>query len=178
MINRIGRCENNVVVAVFADIRGLDMGRILTNRVVTVMATGTVVHDVGVIERCRYPANGCVAIVAVIATGNVRWRFSCRNRTVVAGRAGAHYLGVVHDIDWRKKDIVVAVLADFRCLDMRRVLADCVATVVAAEAIARDVDVIEIGRSPRVGCMAVLTIVAAGDMRRVFTRGKSAIVAG
>ena len=55
---------------------------------------------------------------------------------------------MVNSIHWREQNVVVAVLTDFRCLDMRGIFADCVGPVVAAEAISRDIDVIEIGRNP------------------------------
>lgn len=148
MVDNVCRREDDVVVAVLADIRGLDMRRVFTDRVAAVMATETVIHDIRVIECCRYPPDGCMAIVAVISTRDMRWGFPRRNRTVVASRAGTHHLGVVYDINRCENNIVVAVLADFRRLDMRGILADCVSSVVAAEAISRDVDVIEICRSP------------------------------
>ena len=148
MVDDVCRREDNVVVAVLADIRGLDMRRVFTDRIAAVMATETVIHDICVIECCRYPPDGRMAIVAVISTGDMCRRFPRRNCTVVASRAGTHHLGVVNDINRCEKDVVVAVLTDFRCLDMRGIFADCVGPVVAAEAISRDIDVIEIGRNP------------------------------
>ena len=178
MVDSIRRREDNVVVAVLADICGLDVGRVFTDRLATVMATETVVHNVCVIECCRYPPDRCMTIVAIISTGDMRRRFPRRNRAVVAGRAGTHDLGMVDNIGRCEENVVVAVLTDFRCLDMRGILADCIGPVVAAEAISRDVDVIKIRRNPRVRRMAVITIVAAGDMRRVLPGGNCAIVTG
>lgn len=148
MVDNVCRREDNVVVAILADIRGLDVRRVFTDRIAAVMATETVIHDICVIECCRYPPDGCMAIVAVISTRDMRWGFPRRDRTVVASGAGTHHLGVVYDINRRKNDVVMAVLTDFRRLDMRGILADCISSVVAAEAISRDIDVIEIGRSP------------------------------
>jgi len=85
---------------------------------------------------------------------------------------------MVNRIYWREQNAVVAVLTDFRCLDMRWILADCVGPVVAAEAIAGDIDVIEIGRNPAICGVAIVAGVAAGDMRRVFARGYRAVVTG
>jgi len=61
---------------------------------------------------------------------------------------------------------------------MGRVLASRIRAVVAADAIAGDVDVIEIRRNPRSGGVAIVTIVAARDVRRVLARCDGAIVAG
>ena len=61
---------------------------------------------------------------------------------------------------------------------MGGVLARRVGAVVAADAIARDINVIEVRRDPRNRCMAVVAVVAAGDVRRVLARGRIAVVAG
>jgi len=74
-------------MAVLADIRGLDMRRVFTDRLAAIMATETVIHDICVVECCRYPPDGCMAIVAVIAAGDMRRRFPRRNSAVVASRA-------------------------------------------------------------------------------------------
>ena len=61
---------------------------------------------------------------------------------------------------------------------MRRVLAGGVGAVVATDAIARDVGVIEVGRNPRVGRVAVITVFATRYVRRVLAGCCVAIVAG
>ena len=61
---------------------------------------------------------------------------------------------------------------------MGRVLAGRVGAVVAADAVARDIHVIEVGREPGDGCMAVVAVVAARDVRRVLARGSVAVVTG
>jgi len=62
----------------------------------------------------------------------------------------------------------VAVFADVAGLDVRRGLARCLGTVMAAEAIARDIDVIEVRGHPA-GCrMAVIAVVAACNMSRIL----------
>ena len=53
---------------------------------------------------------------------------------------------MVDPVDRREKHFVVAVLADVGRLDMRRVLADGLGAVMATEAIARDIEVIEVRR--------------------------------
>lgn len=77
----------------------------------------------------------------------------------------------------RKYVCRVAVLADVCCERMCRILASCICAVVATEAIARDVDMIEIRGQPGNRAMAIVTIVAARNMRRVLARRRNAIVA-
>ena len=65
---------------------------------------------------------------------------------VMAGATTAQNLGVI-DGHRRRKDVGgVAVLTDVRCLHVGRILANCVGTVVATDAVTSDVHVIEIGR--------------------------------
>ena len=48
----------------------------------------------------------------------------------------------------------------------------------AADAVAGDIDVIEVRRQPAEGAVTVIAVVAAGDMRRVFAGGSDAVMAG
>ena len=72
----------------------------------------------------------------------------------------------------------MTVLADIGRRDMGRVLARCVGAVVAADAVARDVHVIEIGRNPGHGRVAVVAIIAARDMSRVLAGCRVAVMTG
>lgn len=53
MINRVGRCEDDVVMAVLADIGGKDMRRVLANRVAAVVTAETVADNIDVVEISR-----------------------------------------------------------------------------------------------------------------------------
>ncbi len=53
---------------------------------------------------------------------------------------------MVDRIGRREDHVVMAVLADIGCQDMSRVLADGLNTVMTADAIANDIDMIEVGR--------------------------------
>ena len=72
----------------------------------------------------------------------------------------------------------MAVLADIGRRDVGRALAGCVGAVVAADAVARDVHVIEIGREPGDGRVAVVAIIAARDMSRVLAGCRVAVMTG
>ena len=72
----------------------------------------------------------------------------------------------------------MAVFADVAGLNMRLGLAGCLGTVMAAEAIARDVDVIEVRGQPAGRRMTVVAVVATSDMRRVLTCSRQAVMTG
>jgi hypothetical protein len=64
----------------------------------------------------------------------------------VTGIAGAHNLCVVHG-KYRSKHVgVVTILANVTGLNMREVFTDGIGAVVTVDAIARDIEVIEIRR--------------------------------
>lgn len=58
----------------------------------------------------------------------------------------------------------MAVFANVSRLDMSRVLAGRFNAIVTTDAIAGDADMVEIGRQPTSGCVAVVTVIAAGDV--------------
>ena len=82
------------------------------------------------------------------------------------------------DSQYRRKQIGgVAVFADIRCLRVSWIFADCIRTVMTAEAVARDIDVVEIRRQPGDRAVTIVAIVAAGNMCRVLAGGGNAIMA-
>ena len=64
MIHRVHGRPHVAVVAVFTDIRCLNVGQIFARGVQPVVATYAIARDVEMIEGCRSPCNCCVAIVA------------------------------------------------------------------------------------------------------------------
>lgn len=142
-----------------------------------VVAADAISRDIDVIEVRRQPADCRMAILAVVTAVDMIRALAGRDDAVVAGSAGSKDLRVVDGID-RYPDIrCVAVFADVAGLYMGLRLARRVGTVVAAEAISRDVDVIEIRRQPACCRMAVVAVVAAGNVCRVFAGRGEAIVA-
>lgn len=71
----------------------------------------------------------------------------------------------------------MTVLADIGREHVRRVLARGIDTVVTAEAVVHDIDVVEIRRRPGIRCVAIIAIVTAGDMRQMFAGCDYAVVA-
>ena len=112
------------------------------------MAADTVVNDVRVVEICRQPGDGSVAVIAVIAAGDMRWVFADGYHTVMTRAAGPNYLGVV-DCKGRNPGVwCMAIFADDTGKNMVGILARCVSAVVAARTIARDVDVVKVRGQP------------------------------
>ena len=71
-------------MAVLADIGCLNVGRVLAERVRTVVAAYAVGRDVGVIEiGCGYPGGGNMAIITSVPGRNVCRMFASRNDPVV-----------------------------------------------------------------------------------------------
>lgn len=60
------------------------------------MARHAVVGEFGMIEIGRQPTVGRMAVIAIIATRNVRRVFSAGYRAVMAGRASTNHLRVIH----------------------------------------------------------------------------------
>ena len=178
MIDRRHRYPGDRSVAVLADISRQYVRRVLASRIGSVMAADAVVDDVDVIEVRRNPGIRRMAVVAVVAARYVSRVLAFGSVAIVAGEACTDYLCVVHQVGRREGHIVVAVLADVRRIDMRGVLAGCVGTVMAADAVVRNVDVVEVRRNPGVRRMAVVAVVATRQVRRVLAFGSVAIVAG
>ena len=83
MIHHDRRYPEIYTVAILANSCCLDVRRILAGRIVAVVAIGTIAGDICVIEGCRRPADGRVAIITVIATGKVCWVLTRRGNAVV-----------------------------------------------------------------------------------------------
>ena len=164
-------------MAVFADIRCLRVSRIFTNCIRAVMAADAVARDIDVIEIRRQPADRAVAVVAVVAAGDVCWMLAGGGNAVVAGAARTQDLGMVDDYHRREYIGGMAVFTDIRRQGVCRILARCVRAVVTVYAIAGDRRVVEGRRQPASCSVAVVAGIAAGNVCRMFADGSDAIVA-
>jgi len=176
VVDRKRRREHVGGVAVFADVAGLYMCRVLAGCLGAVVAADTVTGNVDVIEICRQPAGCGVTVVAGVATGNVGGVLAGRRDAIVTGSAGTGHLGVVDGVHRRKSIGIVAVLADVGRCYVRCVLAGRIDAVVTARTIARDIDVVEVGRYPACRRMTVVTIVTAVQVSWIFPGGRSAVM--
>ena len=89
-----------------------------------------------------------MAVIAVIAAGDMRRVFAGHYCTVMAGAAGANDLSVVDRVNRYPGVRRMAVLANIGRLNMRQVLARSVGAVMAAGTVTRNIYVIEIRRQP------------------------------
>ena len=178
MIDRNNRAPGRRAVTVLAHIRGQRMGRVLARRFGTVVATDAIVRDVGVIEVSGHPGNRRMTVIAIVATRDMRGMFTGSDDTVMAGETRADNLCVIDDVDRLPHNVVVAVLTDIGRIAMCRVLTGCIGAVVAAEAVVRDVRVIEVSRDPRGRRVAVVAIVTARYVRRVLAGRDRTVMAG
>lgn len=119
---------------------------ILAGRICAVMAAYAVAGDIDVVEIRRQPADGAVTIVAGIAAGNVCRVLANCDDAVVTGTTGADHLGVIDHHHRREQVGCMAILAYVGRLYVGRIFARGIRTVVAANAISGDIDVIEIRR--------------------------------
>jgi len=144
VIDNVDRREGTRIVAVLANNGGLYVGWVFACCRGSIVTTTAVVEDVRVIEIGWQPGGACVTVVAVGAARDVRGVFTrCRN-AVMAGAAFAQHLRVIHRECWCPDVRVVAVLADVRRLYVREVLASGLDAVVAANTVARNVQMIKV----------------------------------
>jgi len=178
MVDDHDRRKHVRVMAVFAHIRRLHVCRILTRRLRAVVTVDAVRGDGRMVERRRQPACGAMTVVAGVTTGNMCGQFADGDDTVMAGAAGAEHLGVVDGHHRGEHVGRVAILTDIGRINMRLVLSGRVSAVVAAHAVARDIDMVEIRWQPAGGAMTVVASVATGYVRGILASGDSAIVTG
>ena len=131
-------------VAVFANIRGLDVSWRLTCRIGTVMAAGAITRDIHVIKIRGQPANRGMTVVTVNSTVYMRRGLPGRYHTVMTRSAGSEYLGVI-DGEGRLPYVrCMAVFADIGRLNMGERFAGGFNAVVAADTVTGDIDVIKV----------------------------------
>lgn len=152
--------------------------RALARRIRAVVAAGAIVDDVGVVECRGRPGDRRVAVVAVIATGDVRWMLTACRHSVMTGSASADYLCVVDRVNGYPDVRGMAVFANIARLNMCLVLARGISAVMAAGTVASDIGVIEIRRQPASRGVAVVAVVATRNMILVLATRDDAIVAG
>ena len=118
-----------------------------------------------------------MTIVAGVATGDMGRMLADSSDAVVAGTASANYLSVIDGDNGRPYCRAMTIFTDIRCLHVRRVLAGRLSAVMTADAVAKDVNVIEIGRHPADRRVTVIAGVAAGDVSSVLAGRTNAVMA-
>mgnify|MGYP001455951219 CR=1 FL=1 len=117
-----------------------------------------------VLEVGWHPGGRGVAIGTLLRSQEVSCRFASRHDAVVAARTRTQHLRVV-DADHRyPRARAMAVFTHVGGARMRGALARGIDTVVTAKAVAENVGVIKVRRQPGHSCMAVVAVVATGDV--------------
>jgi len=178
VIDRCYRRPSRCAVAILANIGCLDVGRSLANGIGAVVATHTVVHDVDVVKVGRQPGDCRMAVVAIIAAGDMGGVFAGCYEAVMTGAASTNDLRMVNGVNRHPDVRCMAVLADIGRLDVCEVLARSVGAVMAAGAISRDIYVIEIGWQPGNRRVTVIAIRAARNMLCILAGRDYAVMTG
>ena len=119
-----------------------------------------------------------MAVIAGVAARQVSWILPGRRYAIVTRATSADDLSVVNGVDWRPNVGVMAIFADVACLNVCEILARRGAAIVAANAVIHKIRMVEVRGQPANGRVTVVAIITAGDMCRVFTDGRDAIMTG
>jgi len=84
---------------------------------------------------------------------------------------------VVDGHDGLERNGAMTVLANIRCLHVSGTLAGGGGAIVATDAVAYDIRMIEYGREPCGGAVAIVALIVGGNMTRRFSRRLDPIVA-
>ena len=98
-------------MAVFTNIGGLHVRRVLPSRIGTVMAAGTVAGDVDVIKIRRHPAGSGMTVVTGVAARNMTWVLAGRSIAIMTGSTTAYDISMVDRKCRREAVGCVTVLA-------------------------------------------------------------------
>jgi len=143
------RFERDNRMTCLADVVREHVRRRFADRIDVVVALHAVAHDVCVIERRGFPRKRGVTRTAVEQRRNVALRLAGRGGPVVALCTVALHVHVINGDDRLERNGRMAAFTDVIGAYVRRRFADRIDVVVALEAIAGDVDVIERRGLPR-----------------------------
>lgn len=178
MVNGVCRRPNDIVVAILANSRCSNVGRVLAGCADAIVAAAAIVEDAGMVEVGWYPAEGRMAVVAIIAAGNVSGVLTARNQAVVTRSTASQDLCMVHDVDRSPGDTVMTFLASVGRQNVGLTLTSRLGTVVTAGAVVEDVGVIKGCWDPCVSRMTIVASIAGLNVGWVLARGCRAVVAG
>jgi len=154
------------------------VSRILAGRINAVMTGCATCRYAGMVEIRRHKSVGSVAIIAIVATGNMGRALADGDRVVMAGAASTDYLRMIDPIGRGPLRNAMAVFAHTRRLNMVGLLARRVAAVVASTTTTRDIRVIEVCRHKGIGRMAGIATIATRQMRGVLADRNYVVMTG
>lgn len=144
------------------------MALVFSDRVRSVVAPKAISRDTGVIEICRQPGHGRMAIVTIIAAGNVALILASSDSAVVTRAASAYDLGMVNSVCRAPDCCVMAVLANIAGRNVIGGFAGGIRSVVTTTAIAGYVCVIEVRWNPAICGVTGVAIISARYVRRTL----------
>ncbi len=150
----------------------------LAGRINAIVAIHAIAGDIQVVKIRRQPGDRRVAVIASITAGDMCGVLTGRCDAVVTGTTGSNHMHVIDSICGRECAGVVAIFTDITCLNVSQILACRIGAVMAATAVAGNVRVVENRRQPGDGRVAVVAIIAARNVCRVFAGGCYAIMTG
>ena len=140
------------------------------------MAIGAACGGSRVVKRGGCPGHGIVTGIALAAGGDMGRIFSFRDNAIVATVTTAADCIVVHLANRFPAYGAVTVITILGRLDVRRVLARGNISIMTGDATARDAAMIENRITPTRSGVAIITIITAFDVLRIFTFRYGAIV--
>jgi len=167
-------------VAVVAGVAGLDVVGVLARGCGSIVTGATQSHDLQMVDGyCRGPLDAVVAVSADVGRVDVRRVFAGGYSAIVTRTADANDFGMVDGVGGRPVEIVVTGLARVCRVQVgQRILARRADAIVAADAVVDDIGVVEIGRQPARGLVAIVAGVAGLDVVGVLARSDGPIVTG
>ncbi len=176
MVHHNCRRKYRSTMTILANGCGQNVCGVLTRRIATVVAGRTISSDANVIKIRRRPADCCMTVVAIVAACEVRRVLTCRNSAVVTGTTATQNLRVVDRVGRHPGNRVMAVFTDVGGLNMAGIFTCCIATVMASDAVAGNVGMIEICGNPTRSKVAVRTVIAANNVASILTRCNIAVM--
>jgi len=107
-------------MAIFADVRCINMPVILPGSVQTVVAGETAARNVGMIKDRRNPLRTVMAVVTIVATDDMSGGLALCRGAVMAGPATARYGHMVHVVNRAPGGRGVTALAGLSRCDVAR----------------------------------------------------------
>lgn len=156
-------------MTILTDGRRENVCTVLAGCVRAIVATGAISGNACMVKIGRRPGDGRMTIVAIVTACKMSGVLSSGCDAVVTRTTTTEHLRMIYRVGRQPGDGIVAILANVGGLNVRRVLADCIGTVVAARAIADDIDVVKIGRRPARRGMTVIAVIATDNVIRVFS---------
>ncbi len=118
-----------------------------------------------------------MTVLAVVTTVDVCGVLAGRYDAIVTIAAGTHNLRMVNRVCWNPDIRIVAILAHIGRLHMGWILARSLNSIVTAHAVPGNPDVVKVRWQPPGGCVAVVAIIAARYVGRVFSSRDTSVMA-